>query len=171
MEWLQETGMPVNEAAVRRGLEEARWEGRLERVSKNPDIYLDGAHNPASAKMLAAALKDLRLDYRQLVLIIGILGDKDVRGIISELLPLADRVIVTKPDYSRALDVALLAKEVRSLHSTVDSAQSLGQAIEKAKAAAGKDDLIVITGSLYVVGDARASIIQGPPPALSNLKG
>lgn len=171
VEWLQETGMPVNEAAVRRGLEEARWEGRLERVSKNPDIYLDGAHNPASAKMLAAALKDLRLDYRQLVLIIGILGDKDVRGIISELLPLADRVIVTKPDYSRALDVALLAKEVRSLHSTVDSAQSLGQAIEKAKAAAGKDDLIVITGSLYVVGDARASIIQGPPPALSNLKG
>lgn len=171
VEWLRETGMPVNEAAVRRGLEEARWEGRLERVSKNPDIYLDGAHNPASARMLAGALKELRSEYRQLVLIIGILGDKDFRGIVSELLPLADRVIVTKPDYSRAMDVALLAKEVRSLHGAVDSAESVVQAIEKAKAAAGGDDLIVITGSLYVVGDARAAVIQGPSPALSNLKG
>jgi dihydrofolate synthase/folylpolyglutamate synthase len=113
VECLRDAGLAVEENALRRGLAQSRWEGRMERVAERPDIYLDGAHNPASAQQLAATIRDLKSSYRKLVLVIGILGDKDFRGIVRELVPLADRVVVTKPEYSRALDVQTLAAEVR----------------------------------------------------------
>lgn len=173
IECLRTAGFCVEEDALRAGLEKAFWEGRLERVAQRPDIYLDGAHNPASAKMLASAVKELKLRYRRLVLVIGILGDKDYRGIISELAPLSDLVIVTRPEYSRAMDLAVLAEEVRAFHHAVETADTVGQAIEKAKEKANSDDLILITGSLYVVGDARAVLVahSGQPQDLQGLKG
>ena len=173
MEVFQEAGVVVDEAAKRRGLAETRWEGRLERVARRPDIFLDGAHNPASAAQLAAALRELKPSYQRLVLIIGILGDKDHVGILSHLLPLADRVIVTKPNYSRAMDVEALASSVRQQHGSVETTETVAAAIALARHQAAPDDLILITGSLYVVGDARA-LFQGPDrdaPALTGLKG
>ncbi len=161
----------VPEEAVRKGLEQARWEGRLERVAQRPDIYLDGAHNPAAARMLSAALKDLRKAYGRLVLVIGILGDKDFRGVISELVPLADSVIATKPAYSRALEPAALARDVRAFCRDVTVAENLDRAIAEAKRQAGPGDLILITGSLYVVGDAKAVMTGQGSQALSRLKG
>jgi dihydrofolate synthase/folylpolyglutamate synthase len=173
IECLRGAGIAVSEAAVRGGLEHARWEGRLERVARKPDVYLDGAHNPASARMLAGALKDMMRSYRRLVLVLGILGDKDFRGIIAELVPLADRVIVTRPGYSRAMDLAALSGEVRALHGSVAGEETVSKAIAKARAEAAPDDLIVVTGSLYVVGDARAAIVDHAHTAgaLSGLKG
>ncbi len=173
IECLRETGIPVDEHALRFGLEQALWEGRLERVAHKPDLYLDGAHNPASARMLADAVRDMKRAYQRLVLVIGILGDKDYRGIVSELVPLADHVIVTKPEYSRAMDVAALSSEVRTLHGSVETAETVSKAIVAAQAIAAPDDLILITGSLYVVGDARAAIVEHDrkAQALSGLKG
>jgi dihydrofolate synthase/folylpolyglutamate synthase len=173
MEVLQEAGVAVDEAAMRRGLANTRWEGRLERVAERPDIFLDGAHNPASATQLAAAVRAMRPSYQRLVLIIGILGDKDRAGILSQLLPLADLVIVTKPNYSRAMDVEALATEVRQQHGTVETTGTVAAAIALARHRAAPDDLVLITGSLYVVGDARAEF-SGPDldaPALAGLKG
>jgi dihydrofolate synthase/folylpolyglutamate synthase len=173
IECLRSAGLVVDESSVRQGLAGAAWEGRLERVAHGPDIYLDGAHNPASAKKLATAVRELKSSYARLILVIGILGDKDCEGIISELVPLAAQVIVTKPEYSRAMDVQALAAQVRALHGAVDSADTVAGAIAKAREISSPDDLVLVTGSLYVVGDARAFLCAdaGLPNALSGLKG
>lgn len=173
IECLRNSGIIVDESAVRRGLEQTRWEGRLELVARRPDIYLDGAHNPASARKLAATVREMRHAYRRTVLIIGILGDKDYEGISSALVPLADHVVVTKPQYSRAMDVRALATGIQKLHGSVETAETVAEAIAAAGKAASPDDLVLITGSLYVVGDARAQFhpeADGSGP-LSGLKG
>jgi len=173
IECVRDAGIVVEEQALRRGLAEARWEGRLELVARRPDVYLDGAHNPASARMLAKTVKEMRPAYKRLILVIGILGDKDYRGIISSIVPLADHVIVTKPSYSRAMDTAVLAPEVRLVHGAVETAATVGEAMICAQAVAAADDLILVTGSLYVVGDARAFFCAGrdADSTLSGLKG
>jgi dihydrofolate synthase/folylpolyglutamate synthase len=173
IECLLRAGVTVNETAVRSGLEQVRWAGRLELVARRPDIYLDGAHNPASAQKLAAAVREMRPDYRRIVLVIGTLGDKDYHGITSELVPLADHVVVTKPQYARAMDVTALASEVQKGHGRVETAETVEEAIRAARTAASPDDLILITGSLYVVGDARAVLMPEPGRSglLSGLKG
>lgn len=171
-ECLMQAGVGMDEDALRTGLGQTVWEGRLERVSERPDIYLDGAHNPASARVLAAAIRDMKPSYRRLILVTGILADKDYRGILTELVPLADRVIVTRPQYSRAMDVERLASEIRPLHQAVDSAETVAGAIGKAREAASSDDLILVTGSLYTVGDARAVFVSdGQAQGLKGLKG
>jgi dihydrofolate synthase/folylpolyglutamate synthase len=173
IECLRSAGIGVPESAVRSGLAGTRWEGRLERVDRRPDMYLDGAHNPASAKKLATAVREIKSAYRKLVLVIGVLGDKDYRGIIAELVPLADQVIVTKPLYARAMDIRLLASEIRKLHASVETSETVEEAIEKSRKAASPDDLVLITGSLYVVGDARAVFFRdaGLDDAFSGMKG
>ena len=173
VECLKDAHIEIHENAVRYGLEQARWEGRMERVMQKPDIFLDGAHNPASAKKLAMLVKDLMPAYRRLILIIGILGDKDYRGIVGELAPLADRVVATKPQYSRALDVKVLAAEIGRLHTNVSTAETVGEALSRAKNVASVDDLILVTGSLYVVGDARSLFVAdgGRSGVLADLKG
>jgi dihydrofolate synthase/folylpolyglutamate synthase len=123
--------------------------------------------------MLAGAVAELKDGYRKLILVIGILGDKDFRRIISELVPLADQVIVTRPDYGRAMDLNRLAHEVRTFHKSVDVAESVSRAVVQAKEQAGPDDLILVTGSLYVVGEARAALVPpvGQVQELRGLKG
>lgn len=164
-------GMAVPDAAIRTGLANTVWEGRLERVAERPDIYLDGAHNPASARVLADAVRDLRQGYRRLVLVIGVLMDKDYRGIVSQLAPLADRIVVTQPNYSRALGVGSLAAEIKAFPGAVDSAETVAEAIGLARQGAAENDLILITGSLYTVGDARAVLRPAAPGPLQGLKG
>lgn len=172
-ECLGRQGMVLSEPAIRTGLERARWEGRLEQVAERPDIVLDGAHNPASAAVLAEALTDIRKAYRRLILVVGILKDKDHQGILDRLLPLADQVIVTRPRYQRATAVEELAGEVRRAHRDVRAAGTVADAIELARAGAGAEDLIIVTGSLYTVGDARAVLCgaRPDPGALDGLKG
>ncbi len=171
IECLSGRGIAVPEAALRNGIAGAAWEGRLERVAERPDIYLDGAHNPASARVLADAVRDLRQGYRHLVLVIGILMDKDYRGIVSQLAPLADRIVVTRPHYGRALGVGALAAEIGVFPGTVVSAETVAEAIGLARQGAAENDLILITGSLYTVGDARAALRPGASGPLQGLKG
>jgi dihydrofolate synthase / folylpolyglutamate synthase len=176
VECLRNAGICVEESALRRGLEKTRWAGRMEKVADRPDIYLDGAHNPASARKLADLVKVIRADYSRAILVIGILSDKDYLGIISELAPLFDHVIVTKPEYSRAMNTALLASEMKKLHGSVDRAETIESALAKAKTTALPKDLILVAGSLYVVGEARAlfaSVLSdtGRTGVFSGLKG
>ncbi len=173
IECIRMAGIPIDETALRRGLLTAAWEGRLERVSVRPDIYLDGAHNPAAGRTLAAAVREMKRSYGRIILVLGILADKDYQGIVSELAPLADSVIVTKPQYSRALGIHALESEVRRFQKSVSTADTVRQAISTARDIASDDDLIIITGSLYVVGDARAVLAPDAAgtTALSGLKG
>ena len=173
LECIPDHGITVEEAAVRRGLEQIAWEGRLERVAEGPDIYVDGAHNPVSARMLSEAIEELKPSYGRLIFVIGILSDKDYRGMISAFASLADHIIVTKPSYSRAMDLAELAAETRRIHRSVQAEDSVESAIAAARGVASVHDCIVITGSLYVVGDARAFLKQDLRRAgvLNGLKG
>jgi dihydrofolate synthase/folylpolyglutamate synthase len=164
-------GVRVPESALRSGLASAAWEGRLELLAREPDLYVDGAHNPASAAVLAEALRELRSGYPRLVLVLGILQDKDHEGIISPLAPLADSIIVTRPAYARALDAAALAASVRRAHPSVSVAGTVGEAVARARAQASPDGLVVVTGSLYTVGDARAALTRAGGGPLAGLKG
>ncbi len=171
-ERLQNAGFPVPENAVRAGLAATRWEGRLERVATRPDVYLDGAHNPAAARLLAEALRGLRPAYRRLVLVIGVLADKDVQGVLAELVPLADQTITAMPNYGRALDAQVLAEAARPLgNGQVEAGGGVDAALDRALQTAGPEDLVVVTGSLYVVGDARGRYARKTTTAFSDLKG
>lgn len=132
------------------GIAEARWPGRLEHVSPNPDIILDGAHNPAGARALARYLERF-YPHRKRWLIYGAMRDKAIEEIAGILFPLANELIFTAPDYSRALRPEAL-QEIAGRGRTAASIE----AALKLAAAAAPDDVVVITGSLFLVGEARA---------------
>ncbi len=159
IEVLQDRGFAIPESAIRQGLAQTRWPGRLECISRQPRIILDGAHNPAAAQVLAQALKN-SLSYKRLVLVLGIMADKDIPGILRHLLRLANVAIFTRPAYSRAAAPEILASlgENRVIESLV--VPELSTAIEHARQMAGPDDLIVITGSLFTVGEARDYLLK-----------
>jgi dihydrofolate synthase/folylpolyglutamate synthase len=158
LEVLQKKGYIIPEEVIRQGLQQVRWPGRLEVINQRPLIILDGAHNPAAAATLAQALKK-DLSYRRLILVVGIMADKDIDGILSRLLPLADAVIFSRPKYERAAG----PEKLRTLAKTVPLENyviaDLNQAIKKAQKLAESDDLVVITGSLFTIGEAREYLL------------
>jgi dihydrofolate synthase/folylpolyglutamate synthase len=122
----------------------------LEIVAEHPTVLLDGAHNPAGAAALRKALGEFK--YRRLILVLGILADKDYRGMIRRLAPLAHRLIVTRPPDERALAPDLLAAEAKRWNRKVEVLADPREAVAKARTIAGAADLICIAGSLYLVG-------------------
>jgi dihydrofolate synthase/folylpolyglutamate synthase len=134
-----------------KGIAGARWPGRLERVAPNPDIILDGAHNPAGARALVKYLERFYGD-RKLHLIYGAMRDKAVDEIAGILFPLADDLIFTAPVNTRALRPESLVE----IAGRGESASTVADALAKARERATADDVIVITGSLFLVGEARA---------------
>jgi dihydrofolate synthase/folylpolyglutamate synthase len=154
VELLRQGGFPVSEAAIREGLKEARWPGRLEQLSQDPRILLDGAHNPAAALILAQNLKKARGNGR-LMLVMGVMADKDVDAILARLLPLAQTVIFTQPQYFRAATPRDLAKRAQPYGLEILQTPRVATAVQQAQSLAGPEDRIVITGSLYTVGEAK----------------
>jgi dihydrofolate synthase / folylpolyglutamate synthase len=134
-----------------RGISSARWPGRLEHVAPNPDIILDGAHNPAGARALAKYLERF-YEGRKLHLIYGAMRDKAVEEIAGILFPPADDLIFTAPANARALRPESLVE----IAGRGETAASVAEALAKARERAAADDVIVITGSLFLVGEARA---------------
>ncbi len=144
--------------AVATGLLAARFPGRLEVIAGQPEILLDGAHNAAGAAALAAALQSLYAG-RRIVLVLGILGDKDLVAITALLSPLAAVVIVTEPpSESRAGFAGDVAAESRRHNPWVEVVADPQAALARAQALAGPDDLVVVAGSLYLVGALRAAL-------------
>jgi dihydrofolate synthase/folylpolyglutamate synthase len=158
LEILQEKGWRIDPGALQRGLAGARWPGRLELLGAGPKVVLDGAHNPHASRALAETLTE-DLDYDRLFLILGILGDKDARSILADLVPLAQEVILTRSASTRALDpgeIELLAARLTDV--PVASAATVAEAIEQALARAAQEDLVCVAGSLTVVAEARAHL-------------
>ena len=154
LELLEQRGFTISEAAIREGLAETRWPGRLEQVAQDRRILLDGAHNPAAALTLAQTLKQTRGSGR-LIFVMGIMADKEVDIILERLLPLGQLVIFTRPQYFRAAATADLARRAAPYHLEVFQVPRVAEAIQRAQALAGPDDRIVITGSLFTVGEAK----------------
>jgi len=133
-----------------RGIAKAKWPGRLEKIGK---FILDGAHNPAGARALAAYIGEFHAG-KKIGLIYGAMRDKSVEEIVAELFPLAYEVVVTAPGQARALrPEAILEMEP---HARARAAASIGDALESDF----ESELIFITGSLYLVGEARAILVQ-----------
>jgi dihydrofolate synthase / folylpolyglutamate synthase len=154
LELLAGRGFTIGEAAIREGLQQTRWPGRLEQISQDPRILLDGAHNPAAALALAQALKKTRGRGR-LLLVMGIMADKEVDTILARLLPLARTVIFTQPQYFRAAAPADLARRAAPFNLEIIQVPRVREAIQRAQSLAGPEDRIVITGSLFTVGEAK----------------
>jgi dihydrofolate synthase / folylpolyglutamate synthase len=152
--YLQTRGFRISGDAITQGIARTVWPGRLEKLQSEPDIYLDGAHNPGAARELAKFLKQ-NFAGRKIWLIYGALRDKAVDEIAGQLFPLATEVIFTEPRTSRAISAPRLA-EIASHHaSSFAVIPSAEQALDQALAEAGPSDAIFITGSLYLVGQLR----------------
>jgi hypothetical protein len=164
---LRDKGIPVSEQAIHDGLTHARWPGRFELLNRSPMLVVDSAHNENSAHKLRAALADYvpRPPRRQLCLVFGASSDKDIDGMLEQFLrsqsetgyPPADKVIVTKSGHPRSAEPAELADLVRKISSTtpISVQPDLSSALREALAWAGEHDLICITGSIFVVAQAR----------------
>jgi dihydrofolate synthase/folylpolyglutamate synthase len=155
MEVLEDLGYPVSTGAMVDGLREVDWPGRLELVSSSPRVVLDGAHNPAGALVLKESLEK-EFQYHHLILLVGIMKDKDIQSMLHLLAPLADHIILTRPHTDRATPPALLKKALNQNGEKAEVAEDLKEAIERGLSLAQKEDLLCITGSLYTVGEARA---------------
>ncbi len=151
-------GYKINDSYLYKGLKKATWPGRLEIMQKKPYIILDGAHNEQATEVIAKTIKEL-FD-KKIVLVLGILSDKNYTKMISDLVPLAKEAFITAPDYYRATDTEMLANEAKKHCENVFEVKGVSNAIDKAIEISNKDDLILITGSLYTVGEARSHLLK-----------
>lgn len=143
------------------GFAGVRWPGRLEKVGDRPQIWLDGAHNPEGAAALAAFLAK-QATYRRLYLLVSVMEDKVVEQVLRPLVPLADGVVVTQADQPRAMKAKRLAELVRSFTSAeVETAETPEEGLDRLKQRASADDLILVTGSLFLVSDIRKLLLSG----------
>jgi dihydrofolate synthase/folylpolyglutamate synthase len=151
-------GRTAEPLAMRRGLETARWDGRLQLVPGSPAILLDGAHNPASAKVLGAYLAT-RAGPKP-VLLFGAMSDKDIPGILAPLAPHVASVIATRPPVTRAADIRDVASAARAIGIRAGTEPEIAPALARARAEAGPEGVVVVAGSLYLVG-AVLSALEG----------
>ena len=156
-ELLTVQGFALDNSALRDGIESAHWPGRMETFGDSPRFLLDGAHNRAGAEALAEALSDI--SHARLFLVVGVMGDKDTERILDPLLPLADRVFAVSPALERALPSATLASLCRERGKESIDAGKVAAGLSLAKRAAGPSDLVLVCGSLFTVGEARAFLL------------
>ncbi len=162
-EALAAAGAPISPEHFRRGLTETRWPGRLDRLPQapgEPALWLDGAHNLPAARALLDSLDLVRGDRRPLVMVLGVMADKDYRSILAELVPAADLVVYSRPAYSRAAEPSVLAAAAPAGAPPGEVVPELGRALARAKELAGPEGVVLVTGSLFTVGEALA-ILRG----------
>jgi dihydrofolate synthase/folylpolyglutamate synthase len=161
-EVLKQNGVLISETSIRRGLNQVDLEGRLERISHAPPIILDGAHNPEAARSLAVSMRKLFPD-KKVILIVGIMGDKNIQGILKPIIEIADDVILTKATYERAASPAKLKEIMSAIQQSgtdshtisVNSTRSVSEALDRAKSLCGEDHVILVTGSFYTTGEVK----------------
>ena len=151
-------GIAVTVEAVREGLRTVNWAGRLEVVDHRPTILLDGAHNPAAATALADYLtrSDRSHLSRPVVLVLGMMRDKDHRGFVEPLRNLVDEVVLTQADLPRAATAQELRASFEGLLTHPHVVPLLSDAMALARQLATPDGLVCVTGSLMLVGECKA---------------
>ena len=157
---LQMQGTYITDENIIEGIFTAFNPGRMEILSENPKILLDGAHNPTAMEQLKITLeKDFQ--FNKLILILGILKDKDFKKMISFIAPISDVIIVTKSNNIRACEPSVLKDAINKIgyKNNVFIIDSIPDGIKYAKSKANKNDIICISGSLYTVGEARDHLV------------
>jgi dihydrofolate synthase/folylpolyglutamate synthase len=152
-------GSNLNEASLREALSGATSPGRLEVVSRHPLVVLDGAHNPSAASALTAALPEAFV-WKRLHLVVGVLETKDVAGILAPLATRTSVAYACANSNPKSLDPERLAAACDAVGMTADVFPEVADALDAAEANAEEDDLILVTGSLYTVADARPRYVR-----------
>ncbi|MEX0992181.1 MAG: folylpolyglutamate synthase/dihydrofolate synthase family protein [Actinomycetota bacterium] len=151
-------GRALDEDALRESFGSTTSPGRMEVVGRHPLVMFDGAHNPAGAAALADALED-SFTWERLILVTAVSGDKDLDGLMAPLASLAGTAIATTYSGGRAADPERVAEACRGAGILdVETAPSVEAAMDRARSLAGEGDLILVTGSLYTVADARLAL-------------
>ena len=151
-EILRQRGFRIGEEQIRLGLLSVNWPGRLQTVARNPLTVLDVAHNPAGAAALQKALPEI-FCFPRLILVFGVMEDKDYPAMLEVLLPGVDLVVATQPQTERALDAEALAALVRKKQVECLVEPSVVKAYRLARKVAQSDDLVCVTGSHFSVGE------------------
>jgi dihydrofolate synthase/folylpolyglutamate synthase len=152
IEALRFHGIVIPEETIREGV---KWPGRLEIVQKNPFVVLDCAKDPEAMKKLKEAVLDI-FNYEKLILVISISSDKDFRSMLNEIIPISDSIIITKHKVmNRGIDPKILAEEVKKFKKEFVIVEDVKDAVRKALNLANEKDMILVTGSLFTVAEAR----------------
>lgn len=160
IEICEKKGFHIDDAAVYAGLQNTRWEARLEVLQENPLFILDGAHNPAGIDVLCRSLKK-DFSYHRLILIFGALADKDYRRMLGKIVPLASKIILVQIKAKRAVPLSDLMTTVEKMGYPAIASENVQQAIMRARKLAGKQDLICATGSFYLAGEVKHAFRNG----------
>ncbi len=150
---LRDKGAPMEDAAIARGLAEASWPGRLERIEAAPPVILDVAHNPDGCAILASYLATRPRKRRALVF--GAMHDKDLDGMLRPLEGLFAHRVWTRPNMDRAEEPARLAQL-----SYGEVVRDVGRAVRRAQSLVGEEGEVVVAGSMFVVAEARAMLLD-----------
>ena len=150
----RQQGYDVPAVAVRDGLREMHWPGRMEILSQDPLVVVDCAHNPYSARTLRAALREWFPDTRW-VMVFGASGDKDIAGMLEAMLPISDYTIVTRADHPRAMAPIELADIVAEVGGGAEVSVNVDKSLERALAMMDPDNGLLATGSIFLVAGLR----------------
>ena len=152
----------ISPAQIAEGIRRTRWPGRMERLTApgHADVLLDVAHNPAGSWALRSALSHLDPKPRSLTCVFACLADKPIAELAQILFPLFNSVILTEVNSPRRASLAQMAEAAQPTGVTVHTAESVWEALEQARATTTPDGLIVVTGSVYLVGAARSLLSE-----------
>jgi dihydrofolate synthase/folylpolyglutamate synthase len=152
IEALSEKGIHISRKAIEQGLQKVDWPGRLQVLKEHPCLLIDGAHNGYSIKKLIEAIQQ-NFTYSRCVIIFGTSSDKDIEGMVRELRQLDASIIITHSSHPRAASTALLKDHFARNGMETEETESVQQALDQAMKKVGRDDLILVTGSLFIVAD------------------
>jgi dihydrofolate synthase / folylpolyglutamate synthase len=153
---LRKQGLPITAESIERGIRETRWPGRFQVLATRPgwpEIVLDVAHNPAGAWALRSALSE-RYDDRPLIFVFGAMRDKAISEMAEILFPLAERVMATRPENPRSASPEEIQQAASRTGAEIELLAEPKMALERARGLAGPTTVLVITGSIYLVGEA-----------------
>jgi dihydrofolate synthase/folylpolyglutamate synthase len=158
LEALDNLGIQIPALAITTGLRQVNWPGRLQILEHSPLVVVDGAHNAYSMKKLVEAVRTL-FSYKECHVVFGTSCDKDICGMVRELKPIAHNVIVTSSTHPRAAPVSTINNEFRKNDINTTTVTSVPEALSHLLSYAQKNDLILITGSLFIVAEAISFFI------------
>jgi dihydrofolate synthase/folylpolyglutamate synthase len=165
LESLASSGVKIDEATIKAGLENVKWPARIEPIKRRPLIIVDSAHTADSARRLRDTLAEY-FHVDEATLVIGVMGDKDLGGVVSAVEPVARRVIATKADHPRALAPQAIVRAFQEIGIETQWEPTVAEAVETALRLSTPLEAIVILGSVALAGEARAHILglERDPP-------
>jgi dihydrofolate synthase/folylpolyglutamate synthase len=161
VEQLQTQGVFISDNDINEGVATVTHPGRMEVISREPIVLLDGAHNPDGMRMLAKTLKEDFPSHR-VILVMGVLKDKDITTMLSTIIPCADDIIVTRSENPRASDPLVLKQIIENIdrRKKIHVEESIPRALDLARRIAHPNDVICVSGSLFTVGEARRYLLS-----------